>query len=140
MTIGDLARESDVKIVTIRYYEQAGLMPVPLRTEGNYRTYGQEQLQRLLFIRRLRDLGFTLEQVRDLLRLASDKSQSCGEVDRITRAHLATVEEKIRSLKTLASELGRLSRRCAGGGQVAECAIIEALSTRDKTKASPRPS
>jgi Cu(I)-responsive transcriptional regulator len=128
MTIGDLAKATDVKVVTIRYYEQAGLLPVPPRTEGNYRTYKPEHLRRLQFIRRLRDLGFTLEQVRDLLRLASDRNETCDEVDRITHEHLADVQEKIRDLQRLASELSRLSRCCKGGGQIADCRIIEALS------------
>jgi Cu(I)-responsive transcriptional regulator len=128
MTIGDLARATDVKVVTIRYYEQAGLLPVPPRTEGNYRTYKPEHLRRLQFIRRLRDLGFTLEQVRDLLRLASDRNEPCDEVDRITHEHLADVEEKIRDLRKLASELRRLSRCCKGGGHIADCRIIEALA------------
>ena len=128
MTIGDLAKTTGVKVVTIRYYEQAGLLPIPPRTEGNYRTYRAEHLRRLQFIRRLRDLGFTLEQVRELLRLASNKNQACREVDRITRQHLVTVEEKIRDLQTLASELRRLSKCCEGGGQIADCRIIEALS------------
>jgi Cu(I)-responsive transcriptional regulator len=128
MTIGDLAKATGVKVVTIRYYEQAGLLPVPPRTEGNYRTYKTEHLRRLQFIRRLRDVGFTLEQVRDLLRLASNRNQSCADVDRITNEHLVTVEEKIRDLQTLAAELRRLSRCCKGGGQIAECRIIEALS------------
>jgi Cu(I)-responsive transcriptional regulator len=128
MSIGELAQATDVKVVTIRYYEQAGLLPVPLRTQGNYRLYKPEHLRRLQFIRRLRDLGFTLEQVRDLLRLASDKNQACDEVDRMTREHLVTVEAKIRDLQKLASELRRLSQCCQGGGQIAECRIIEALS------------
>lgn len=128
MTIGDLAKATGVKVVTIRYYEQAGLLPAPARTEGNYRTYKAEHLRRLQFIRRLRDLGFTLEQVRDLLRLASDRSQACDDVDRITNEHLVSVEEKIHDLQKLASELRRLSRCCKGGGQIAECRIIEALT------------
>jgi DNA-binding transcriptional MerR regulator len=105
-------------------------LPLPPRTDGNYRTYKPEHFRRLQFIRRLRDLGFTLEQVRDLLRLASNKSQACGEVDRITHQHLVTVEEKIRDLEKLASELRRLSQCCKGGGQIAECRIIEALTPR----------
>jgi Cu(I)-responsive transcriptional regulator len=128
MTIGALAKASGVKIVTIRYYEQAGLLPVPPRTEGNYRSYKPEHLQRLQFIRRLRNLGFTLEQVSDLLRLASNRNHACDDVDRMTREHLVTVEEKIRVLQNLASELRRLSRCCQGGAQIADCRIIEALS------------
>lgn len=103
-------------------------MPVPPRTEGNYRTYNAEHMRRLQFIRRLRDLGFTLDEVRDLLRLSSEKNQPCDEVDRITHEHLATVENKLRDLQKLASELRRLSHCCQGGGRIAECRIIEALS------------
>lgn len=128
MSIGELAKTTGVKVVTIRYYEQVGLMPVPPRTEGNYRTYKAEHLRRLQFIRRLRGLGFTLDEVRDLLRLSAEKQRPCDEVDRITHKHLATVEEKLRDLERLASELRRLSRSCGGGGRIAECRIIEALS------------
>ena len=102
-------------------------MPAPARTEGNYRAYNTEHSNRLQFIRRLRELGFTLDEVRDLLRLLR-KSQPCDDVDRITNAHLATVETKLRDLKKLASELRALSRRCKGGGRIAECRIIEALT------------
>jgi DNA-binding transcriptional MerR regulator len=128
MSIGDLSKASGVKVVTIRYYEQVGIMPVPPRTEGNYRAYNAGHTRRLQFIRRLRDLGFTLDEVRDLLRLSSEKNQPCDEVDQITREHLATVEMKLRDLEKLASELRRLSRRCRGGGRIADCRIIEALS------------
>jgi len=128
MSIGELAKATDVKVVTIRYYEQVGLMPAPSRTEGNYRSYNTEQTHRLQFIKRLRELGFTLDEVRDLLRLSSEKSKPCDEVDRITNAHLATVEKKLRDLKKLATELRALSKRCQGGGRIAECRIIEALT------------
>lgn len=129
MSIGDLARSTGVKAVTIRYYEQAGLMPVPSRTDGNYRIYTSEHIRRLEFIRRLRDLGFTLDQVRDLLRLSSEENQACSEVDRITHQHLITVENKLRDLRKLASELRRLSQCCQSSGRIAECRIIEALSS-----------
>jgi DNA-binding transcriptional MerR regulator len=107
MSIGDLAKATGVKVVTIRFYEQVGLMPTPSRTEGNYRVYKPEHVRRFKFIRRLRALGFTLDQVRDLLRLSSEKNQACSEVDRITNRHLAEVEQKIRDLQKLASELRR---------------------------------
>src|SRR5437870_1626709 len=119
MTIGELAKATRVKIVTIRYYEQVGLMPAPARTEGNYRAYNAEHAHRLQFIKRLRDLGFTLEQVRDLLRLASDRNQACDDVDRITNEHLITVQDKIRDLRKLATELRRLGQCCKGGGRIA---------------------
>ncbi|MCZ2079363.1 MAG: MerR family transcriptional regulator [Bryobacterales bacterium] len=94
LSIGDLAKATGVKVVTIRYYEQAGLMPSPPRTEGNCRAYSQEHLHRLRFIRRCRDLGFTLDQVRDLLRMSSEKNQACVEVDRLTSQHLTAIERR----------------------------------------------
>ena len=78
--------------------------------------------------RRCRDLGFTLDQVRDLLRLSSRKDQDCTAVDRLAAAHLAAVESKIADLKRLATELQRLNTCCQGGGRIADCRIIEALS------------
>src|SRR4051812_28808975 len=106
-TIGKLAHETGVKVVTIRYYEQIRLMPVAPRTDGNYRTYGLEHRRRLHFICRCRDLGFTLDQVRDLLRLSSEKTRACAEVDRIAEQHRRTVEEKLADLTQLANELRR---------------------------------
>ena len=128
LTIGNLARETGVKVVTIRYYEQIGLMPVAPRTDGNYRTYSLEHRRRLHFIRRCRDLGFTLDQIRDLLRLSSLKTQACADVDRIAEQHRRTVEKKLADLTRLASELRRLSACCRGKGLIADCRIIEALS------------
>jgi DNA-binding transcriptional MerR regulator len=93
MSIGDLSKEAGVKVVTIRYYEQIKLMPPP-RTEGNYRAYEQEHVHRLRFIHRCRSFGFTLDQVRDFLRLSTQPKQKCSEVDRITANHLKEIERK----------------------------------------------
>ncbi|MGK2742458.1 MerR family DNA-binding protein [Tepidicaulis sp. LMO-SS28] len=109
-----------------------GLLANPRRTTANYRAYERKHLDRLRFIRRCRNLGFTLEQVRDLLRLSSDEQQDCAEVDRIAAQHLAAVERKIGDLKRLASELQRISNLCQGGGLTADCRIIEALSPDSK--------
>jgi DNA-binding transcriptional MerR regulator len=128
LTIGKLAGETGVKVVTIRYYEQIGLMPVARRTDGNYRIYSSDHLRRLYFIRRCRDLGFTLDQIRDLLRLSSVKTQACAEVDRIADQHRRTIEKKLADLTRLANELRRLSACCRGKGIIADCRIIEALS------------
>jgi Cu(I)-responsive transcriptional regulator len=127
-SIGDLAKGTGTKVVTVRYYEQIGLLPVPSRTAGNYRTYRNEHMRRLRFIRRCRDLGFTLDQIRDLLRLSSQKNEECAEVDRITAQHLIEIEQKISDLKRLARELRRLNNCCQGNGIIADCRIIEALS------------
>jgi Cu(I)-responsive transcriptional regulator len=128
LSIGDVAKATGVKVVTIRYYEQIGLLPVPSRTDGNYRAYNQEHIRGLRFIRRCRDLGFTLEQVRDLLQLATRKNEACSEVDQITMRHLADIETKVSDLSRLATELRRISECCRGDGLIADCRIIEALS------------
>jgi len=128
VSIGELAKVTSTKVVTIRYYERIGLLPSPPRTSGNYRAYDREQVSQLRFIRKCRDLGFTLDQVRDLLRLSSRKEQDCTEVDRLAAAHLAAVQAKIADLKRLATELQRLNNCCQGGGRIADCRIIEALS------------
>lgn len=130
LTIGDLARETGVKVVTVRYYERIGLLPTLQRTgSGAYRSYGDGDLRRLSFIRRARDLGFTLEQIRTLLDLAEQRDRDCADVDAIARAHLAQVEQKIVDLSALRRELGELIGSCSRG-TVAECRIIEALSPR----------
>lgn len=92
MTIGDLARATGTKVETVRYYERIGLMPAPRRTRGNYRSYSPEYLERLSFIRRSRELGFSVEQVRQLLGLSDDRSCPCDLVDEIAREHLAAVD------------------------------------------------
>lgn len=128
LRIGELARETGTKVVTIRYYERIGLMPEPERSGGNYRAYGKAALDRLRFIRRCRALGFPLEQVRELLDLASDARRPCGEVDRMIGAHLAEVEQKIADLSRLAGELRRISDSCQGGGTISNCRIVEAIA------------
>jgi Cu(I)-responsive transcriptional regulator len=127
LTIGELSKAAGVKVVTIRYYESIGLLPAPGRTQGNYRAYGPEHLRRLTFVRRSRDLGFTINEVRALLDLADQRDRDCGAVDQIAREHLAEVERKIADLKALGRELRDVIGQCRHG-TVAECRIIEALS------------
>lgn len=127
LSIGALSKATGTKVETIRWYERVGMLPAPARTAGNYRSYGADHLRRLSFIRRARDLGFSLEQVRDLLRLADDRGRSCEEVDAIAREHLDEVERKIADLEALRRELTDLIGQCRHG-TVAECRIIEALS------------
>ena len=123
-----MAKATDTKAVTIRYYEQVGLLPAPPRTASNYRAYGQGHLAQLRFIRRCRELGFTLDQVRDLLRLSSREDYACADVDRITAEHLSAIETKVADLRRLAGELRRIASRCSGNGRIADCRIIDALS------------
>jgi Cu(I)-responsive transcriptional regulator len=137
LTIGDLARATDTRVETIRYYERIGLLPAPARTEtGNYRSYTKDGLSRLSFVRRSRDLGFTLDQVRALLDLADEHNRDCGAVDAIAREHLADVERKIADLTALRRELSDLIGRCKRG-TIAECRIIEALSPASAQRQPP---
>ena len=127
LKIGDLANATGTKVQTIRYYEEIGLLPALARTEGNYRTYDADSVRRLSFIRRSRDLGFSLKQVRELLGLSDHSDWSCGAVETIARAHRAAIERKIADLAALDGELARIIEKC-GHGTVAECGILEALS------------
>jgi Cu(I)-responsive transcriptional regulator len=128
-SIGDLAKTTDTKVETIRYYERIGLLPEPKRTAGNYRSYEAVHLGRLSFIRRARELGFSIDQVRNLLGLADQKDRSCETVDSIAREHLADVDRKIADLKGLRRELNSLIRQCHHG-TIAECRILDALAPR----------
>ena len=112
MKIGELASATATKVETVRYYEKIGLLPPPARTSANYRAYGSEHLARLSFIRRARDLGFTLEAVRELLTLSDDKAQSCEAVDGIARVHLGEIDRKIGDLTSLRGELDRVIGSC----------------------------
>jgi DNA-binding transcriptional MerR regulator len=98
MNIGELARATKTKAETIRYYERIALMPAPPRTAGNYRDYSAVHVSRLIFTRRARALGFSIEQIRALLDLADQKGQSCEAVDAIARKHLADVKRKLADL------------------------------------------
>lgn len=126
--IGDLARLSGVKVVTIRYYETIGLLPEPRRNVNGYRSYDRAALERLQFIRRCRDLGFSLDQIRDLLSLASETERSCAEVDILTARHLDEVEKKILKLQALARELRRINALCQGDATISNCRIVEAIA------------
>ncbi len=128
-SIGALAEATATKVETVRYYERIGLLPKPSRTAANYRSYGETHLGRLSFIRRARDLGFTLDSVRTLLGLAESRDSDCCSVDAIAQDHLAEIEQKIADLKALRRELRDLIGQCKKG-VIAECKIIGALSPR----------
>lgn len=125
--IGEAARQSGVKVPTIRYYEQIGLLPAPPRSEGNRRSYENADLRRLSFIRHARELGFEVEAIKALLTLQDDPTQPCATADTIAKARLADVERRIRSLKALQSELELMVKGCSHG-HVGECRVIEVLA------------
>ena len=126
LTIGKLGASTGVKVPTIRYYEQIGLLPETGRSAGNQRLYGRKALERLAFIRHARDLGFTLEAIRDLLSLSDNPEQPCVAADAIARAQLAEVERRLARLTALKAELERMVVQCAGG-KIADCRVIEVL-------------
>jgi DNA-binding transcriptional MerR regulator len=131
LSIGDLARRSSCNVQTVRYYEQVGLMPTPVRTSGRQRRYDGKAAERLDFIRRARDLGFSVEAIRALLQLADRPEESCEAVNDIAREQIRAIERKIASLQALKDELGRLVRQCRRR-KVAECLLLGVLSRDDR--------
>jgi Hg(II)-responsive transcriptional regulator len=127
LTIGEVARATGTQTETIRYYERIGLLPAPPRTAARYRIYGRSDVNRLAFVKRSRDLGFTLEEVHVLLTLAQEGDRNCKDVDAVARRHLTDVEGKIADLRRLAKELRHVIGQCRGGS-ISECRIIEALA------------
>src|SRR5690606_19514454 len=113
MKIGELARKTGCKTVTIRYYEQAGLLPVPQRSEGNYRVYTQSHAARLLFIRNCRALDMTLDEVRQLLDYRDNPDRDCGGVNVLVDEHIEHVAARIEELKALSRQLIELRGHCA---------------------------
>lgn len=126
LSIGKLAEATGVKVPTIRYYEQIGLLPAPERSTGNQRLYTKRALERLSFIRHARDLGFPLDAIRDLLSLSDRPDQSCDGADAIARAQLGAVRNRIARLRALEAELTRMVAQCAHG-TIADCRVIEVL-------------
>jgi DNA-binding transcriptional MerR regulator len=127
ITIGDLAKRTGVKVPTIRFYEDIGLMGKPFRTEGGQRRYGGEEAARLRFIRHARQLGFDVEDIRELLVLSAEPDRPCIEADEIVYRHLTEVENKISQLSALREELKRMV--CGERhGRIGECNVIQVLA------------
>ncbi len=133
LTIGELAARTGVTPETIRYYEREGVIPPASRTgAGSYRQYASADAERLRFVRRARDLGFSLDEVRELLDLAaSDPGRPCGGVNQIAHAHLAQVDAKLVQLRALRRELNRLIEACDRDAALADCSLLSALSAAD---------
>ncbi|MEJ0017736.1 MAG: helix-turn-helix domain-containing protein [Acetobacteraceae bacterium] len=131
ISIGVASRRSGVKVPTIRYYEQIGLLPSPPRTDGNRRAFDDGDLRRLAFIRHARELGFEIDAIRALLELQDNPGQPCGTADAIARARLIEVEQRIESLKALKDELDVMIESCRHG-KVADCRVIEVLADHGK--------
>ena len=128
LTIGSLSKQSGVNVETIRFYERSGLLPAPQRTPSGYRSYRPEDVRRLRFIRRGRELGFSLEEIRELLELAAQPQQPCASADRMVREHLDAIETRIRDLQNLRQELRKLCD--CRSAEVEHCRLLEALDER----------
>ncbi len=131
ISIKEAARESGVKVPTIRYYEQIGLLASPKRDQGNRRVFEESDLRRLTFIRHARELGFDVDAIRTLLELQDTPDKSCAEADAIAKARLADVDQRIKSLLALKTELEVMVEGCSHG-HVGECRVIEVLADHGK--------
>jgi MerR family mercuric resistance operon transcriptional regulator len=127
LTIGVLSKRTGCNIETIRYYERIGLLPAPPRTRGGHRLYDETHLKRLTFVRRSRELGFTLDDVRGLLQLVDGGHYTCAEVRDMTLKHLDEIRSKVADLRRLERVLEEMAAQCTGD-DVPECPVIDALS------------
>ena len=131
LSIGLLSTQTNCKVETIRYYEKIGIFPKPPRTEGGHRVYSENHLKRLVFIRRGRELGFSLEDIRALLNLIDGGANTCQQVEAIALHHIGNIHQKILDLKKLEKILAKISSECEGG-VVPECPILDALFEQNK--------
>ncbi|WP_373389237.1 MerR family DNA-binding protein [Pseudomonas alcaligenes] len=129
ITIGMLARDSGVNLETIRFYERSGLLPAPQRSPAGYRHYQPEDVRRLRFIRRGRELGFSLEEIRSLLELAAHPESPCASADQMVREHLDAIATRIRDLQNMQAELSKLAG--CHSGHAEHCRLLEALDSRE---------
>ena len=127
-SIGQLAKQAGCKVETVHYYEKTGLMPKPPRTEGGHRTYALLHVKRLNFIRRSRELGFSIEQIKELLKFIDEPNHYCGEVKALAMLHAREVQQKIDDLERLKSALNKMVSQCKGRQySIDDCPIIDAL-------------
>lgn len=128
LSIGELARAAGIGVETVRFYEREGLIPDPPRRASGYRMYPPEVIDRLRFIRRARDLGFSLSEINDLLSLAGQPEVNRGQVKRIAEGKLVEIEGRIRDLQNVRTVLAHLTAQCSGHGPIHDCPIIESLT------------
>jgi len=127
LSIGNLAKQADVNIQTIRYYERRGLLPEPERTASNYRIYAGDTVQRVRFIKCAQELGFTLTEIKELLALRASPESCCEDVRGRSKSKIRDIDDKIRTLEAMREALSKLVRACSGKGPVTECPILESL-------------
>lgn len=128
MKIGELARLAGTNVETIRYYERDGLLPIPARSDGNYRIYGEAHVQRLSFIRRCRGLDMTLDEIRVLLHFKESPLENCADVNSLLDRHIGHVTQRMQELQELEMQLNDLRERCCEARDAAHCGILDSLS------------
>jgi Hg(II)-responsive transcriptional regulator len=131
LTIGQIASAAHVNIQTIRYYERRGLFPTPRRTPAGYRQYAEDAVARLRFIKHAQELGFSLQEVQELLALRVRHGAACDVVERKTRQKIAVVQQRIRDLQRMRRTLERLAAACAARRPTDDCPILEVLEDHD---------
>lgn len=127
LTIGQVARRSGVGIETVRFYEREGLLAQPPRSSSGYRQFNEDVIARLQFIQRAKELGFTLNEIKELLSLRMDGERTCADVRSHAEAKIADIESKIKSLQRMKKALVRMTRECSDRGSDSECPILDAL-------------
>lgn len=141
LTIGQLARQAEVSIDTIRYYERRGLLSPPRRKESGYRQYLEDAVLRIRFIKHAKDLGFSLDEIAELLSLRIDRAAKCGDIKKRAQRKITEIEGKMQMLEKMRVTLVRLTKTCDEGRQVSECPILEALDqdVGEKVRESLKP-
>ena len=136
MKIGELAKATDTSVGNIRFYEREALLPAPQRSENNYRSYGDEHIERLTFIRHCRSLDMALGEIRSLLRYKETPQENCEGVNELLDEHIGHVAERIRELRSLEKQLKALRAQCAEPNDAGCCGILKELSTQTSALAA----
>jgi len=131
LTIGEVAKAAEVGVETIRFYEREGLIAEPPRRPSGYRQYPTDTVRRLRFIRRAKELGFTLKEIGELLDLRVDPQRNCGDVRMLAKAKMADIEAKMLDLARTQAALTELVRTCRGKGPTSACPILDALDEQE---------
>ena len=134
LTIGQVARRAEVGVETVRFYERQGLLVEPPRKESGYRQYTEDVVARLRFIRRAKELGFTLKEIAELLALRLDPDTSCAEVKGRAKAKIDDIDAKIRDLQRMRQALDKLVASCKGRGPISACPILDALDKEQEDR------
>lgn len=127
-----VGKRAGVKIDTLRFYEEKGLLPKPNRTESNYRVYGEDTISRVQFIKRAQELGFSLKEIKELLSLKASPRSKCGTVRKKAETKIDEIESKVADLKRMQKSLRKLARECRSKGSVTDCPILESIDSSQR--------